>query len=210
MAGKRAVVVVALLAGLLAWAGPARACSRPIPPTLAQILDPAGLGRDWPSPEVTIAGVYEQTHIASAPSLVVRDVRTVSVVTRYWGTPPDLGRVMHGDGLGILGGDSCGNESGSAGDVGYHWVVEQGQRRFLPYIETAAGWSSRLTPAEEADLVARFGSPVVLEVNAITRIAALFQLWWLPALGAGIAGGGLAGVFALRRRRSGPEAGDDL
>ena len=53
-------------------------CTGP-PPLLVVLSD------EWPKEN---AGIYEETTIAWAPPILIREVATASVVTRYWGTPP--------------------------------------------------------------------------------------------------------------------------
>ena len=181
---RRIIVSLAVLAAVLVNVSPAGACSRLPSLTLEELL-----AADHPYGEVT--GIYEQTHIAGTPSLGFRDTRTVSVVTRYWGQPPVLGREMHGDTT-ILGADSCGNESGRVGDVRYGYVSDRHDRadkRYLPYtliglpmVDHGANGPPGLLPAEEALLLETFGEPVELGIAWYTRIGAHAQLWFWPAV----------------------------
>ena len=175
--------MIAVFAGFLGMlaVGPVMACSYAEPPSVQDLVSGSFRSRN-------VAGVYEQQHIDSRPNLILWDVRTVSVVTRYWGEPPlNTGLVMHGD-SNILGSDSCGNESGDEGMVGYGWVesAEDGERRFLPWVtlDEPGTWrtTGRVSADQEALLTAAFGPPVVLDVSPATRVLAFVQLWWLPTL----------------------------
>ncbi len=107
---------------------------------------------------------------------------------------------MHGRGAGLVGGDSCGSESGSAGDTGLHWVTSEGERRDLPFIETSAGVNSPLTEGEEAALESRFGPPVERVVRFPTRGTAIVLLWWLPGLVVSTLAAAVVFGVTLRRR----------
>lgn len=188
-------VAVALVA-----ASPAVACSQSVPPSIDELASGSFEG-------TPVAGVYEQHHIDSAPHLGVRAERTVSVVTRYWGTPPaNTGRVIHGNDT-VLAMSSCGNESGHEGMVGYGWVAEgsTSEYRGLPWVNLGGPdtWQTAgtLTVEQEQMLEAAFGPPVILEVSAATRAGALVQLWWAPVLVVGTLGAIAAVISMILRRR---------
>lgn len=68
-----------LVSLLTVMAQPARACSIAGPPPLRSGVEFGLLDRE--------GGIYEQMTISRAPSILIRDATTVSVVTRYWGNP---------------------------------------------------------------------------------------------------------------------------
>lgn len=194
--------MMAILIGLtVVIAGPALACSQAEAIPLAELAT----GRIG---DRAVAGVYEQRHIAAAPSLLVRDERTVSVVTRYWGDPPpDVGPVVHGRQT-ILYQDSCGNEAGQKGMVGYGWtwVGETTRERGLPWVTLgdAGTWETvgTIDAGQEALLEAAFGDPQILEVSLFDRVLSHGLLWWPPAALTALVASIGYGVMRLRRRVS--------
>ncbi len=169
---------------------PADACSRAAPPLIGEFVP----GRPLPdseSPDSVIVGVYEQQHIAGSPGLIVISPRTVSIVTRYWGTPPaNVGLQLHGAGLGVLGASSCGNQAGEVGLIGYNWVDQNDLDQFpdtgrpLPSIDirqSVDGFlpttTGLLTAEQEAELTVAFGEPVVLDISRSDRIVGFLMVW---------------------------------
>ncbi|MEN8237891.1 MAG: hypothetical protein ABFR53_01690 [Actinomycetota bacterium] len=209
-------IAAALVALAFAIAAPAWSCSSIPPPHIDDIAP------GEPIPELTgstAAGVYEQEHIAGSPGLVFISPRTVSVVTRYWGTPPaHLGPQMHGEGLGIFGVSSCGNQAGTVGLIGYNWVdrhdldIGRDPHRPLPSIdirpsldgftETTTGV---LTEAQEADLTRRFGEPKVVLISAKHRFLANLMAWQYHIIALGFVAGLLA-IFVFRMQTRRPAA----
>lgn len=127
----RVLVTVGLVgAALTVTASAALACSLAGQPPLRMGLEQGLFDFD--------GGIYEQETIARAPSILIRDAATASVVTRYWGTPPpNLGTQYKGGGWlswmpNLLSADSCegllddeGNiltPDGSIGTVGYGYA----------------------------------------------------------------------------------------
>lgn len=198
---KRILVLFLIVAGMLA-PSPAYGCSRPAPPTLEELLGPDPVYGN-------LLGVYEQEHIAGAPNLGVRDRRTVSVVTRYWGQPPRLGREMHGSST-ILQRDSCGNESGAVGEVGYGYVAQELQRAEIRHLPHSAIGVGGLSQTEEALLNEAFGAPVELRVSWQTRLGAHAQLWLAPMVVlVPLAALSVWGGWRLRRRLMGRSQVDE-
>lgn len=211
-------VAVTLVALAFAAPAPAWSCSSIPPPHIDDIAP------GEPIPELTgsiAVGVYEQEHITGSPGLVFISPRTVSVVTRYWGTPPaSLGPQTHGEGLGILGSSGCGNQAGTAGLVGYNWVDQvyldnaPDAHRPLPsidirpfhdgYTETTEGV---LTAQQEADLTERFGKPTTIAVSSSDRLKATLMAWQYHII-ALVSVAGIATVLVLRRRRDRSNAND--
>ena len=206
----------ALTASFLVLASPAVACSRAAPPNIADIVPGEPIPGYGMSP---VLGVYEQEHIAGAPGLVLISSRTVSVVTRYWGTPPPHTYLQrHGEGLGVLGMSSCGNEAGHTGLIGYNWVdqsvLEHGTEwgRPLPSIDirpSTDGFTTTtagvLDAEQEAELTARFGTPVVLLNSGADRVLGILIAWqYHLALATVIA----FAVFALWRLRTRTRSSD--
>lgn len=77
----RALVVLGVfVSSLTVMALPAQGCTVGGPLPLSVMLEEDMLQYDY--------GIYEQQTIASAPSVLIRDGATASVVTRYWGRPP--------------------------------------------------------------------------------------------------------------------------
>ena len=170
-----------------------------------------------------VLGVYEQEHIAGSPGLVFVSSRTASVVTRYWGTPPpSTGPQLHGRGLWFLGVSSCGNQAGHVGLVGYSVVSQRtldyhrDSDRPLPWIDIrphmdgfTATTEGMLTPAQESDLTAKFGAPIILDITPTDQLVAALMVWRihiavllvLIALGA---------LFVLRRHRSKATVADPI
>jgi len=139
----------------------------------------------------------------------------VSTVTRYWGVPPaSTGLQVHGEGLGILGSSSCGNQAGAVGLVGYNWVdqthldTSTEPQRPLPSIDTrpfldgfTATTHGALTPRQEAGLTERFGEPTVLMITSGDRVAAMLMAWQYHLI-ALVLVAGIAVFLVLRMRRT--------
>lgn len=146
--GVRVLAVVAALLGLLWVALPAMACSRMPPLELGDLLG----GTSWAG---QIDGVFEYQHISWTPHLGYRDSRSVSIVTRYWGSEPkESGLQIHGD-HNILMTNSCPNGSASLGATGYSMVDPD-----EPSIRTAEliAVAGQLSPAQATLLEDRFGA----------------------------------------------------
>lgn len=133
-----------------------------------------------------VLGVYEREHLAESPSLLVVGGRTVSVVTRYWGEPPpDLGLNLHTASMGWW--DSgvwpCYGGGGHVGRVDYRWVGEgtlDDAPRVTNHIEKhflGLGADDRLSPAQDAELTARFGPPVIVGASLGERLGGTLFVW---------------------------------
>lgn len=125
---RRLLVTSFLLAVLAFVATPAQACTVGMPGPLAVVVEEWG----WPEKD---GGIYEQETIARAPSILIRDSATASVVTRLWGRPPANVGVQYEGGewfsfvKSFFSGNSCdgilddqGNliaSDGQVGTVGY-------------------------------------------------------------------------------------------
>lgn len=159
----------------------ASACSWGWPPTIQEV-----------AADADVVGIFEQEHIAEAPALVFVSSRAVSVVNRYWGTPPpNVGLALHGEGSGILGVGSCGNLAGHLGLVRYGGVSQSvvdappsAYTRRLPRINIGSednrdviNFDGRLSVDQEAVLTARFGPPVTVEVSRWERIGGTLFVW---------------------------------
>ena len=141
-----------------------------------------------------VDGVFEYQQIAWTPSFVIRDERSVSIVTRYWGQPPETpGLEIHGD-HSILGVTTCANGSSPLGALGYS-EVNVGDRAWRSWngIDVHNG----LTPNEAALLEDRFGPPIEMSVPAAAIAAAWFLLLWQPVLFVSVV---VAGSMWLLRR----------
>ena len=198
----------AVLLASLALPTAAEACSLAPPPNLAELASGVLGGRE-------VTGVYEQWHLAEAPNLVLRDARTISVVTRYWGSlPAATGPVMHGD-QNLFSQSTCGNMAGSGGMVGYGLTLggESPGGRGLPWVEIGDVGSfettGSLTPEQESELSELFGPPVVVPVGLATRMSAVVMLWWQPVVVLSALGGLMLAVRQLLKRFSHEQAGDE-
>jgi hypothetical protein len=139
-----------------------------------------------------VLGVYEVEHIANAGWF--GSERSITVVTRYWGTPPEeTGPLMVVEG--------CGSNAEGIGEHGYGWVDTRTERELLgsrmPLSLLVA--DGRLTSEQEAMLVERFGPPVRLEVSTRDRLVAAGTVWRLELLVIVAATG--AALFMLHRHR---------
>lgn len=157
-----------------------------------------------------VDGVFEYQQIAWTPSLRFRDERSVSIVTRYWGFPPDQpGLEIHGD-HSWLGVHSCPNGASPLGTVDYG-TVNVGARVWRSSFGGIAV-SEGLTPALAALLEERFGPPVETPVPVTARAGAWFLLLWQPVLFLIVVVGGSAWLTKRwrQRRRSQQAAQADL
>ncbi len=167
-------------AALFTPVAPAHACSPVLPPRLDDLVP----GEPVPSGNGVVVGVYEFEHIARSPNLVVAISQSVSVVTRYWGTPPPhTGLQRYGPSWEILfGGNDCGAGMANLGDVGYRRVEERAvdnpnQPRSGSAIGGVQGSDGSVTAEQEAMLTERFGPPVVLGVSARDRVVSTLMAW---------------------------------
>lgn len=171
---RRVIAVLGLLAmAVVVPTSPVAACSLGPPPLLDEVVA-AGDG--------TLAGIYEQTNIAPAPGIGPLRDTTVSVVTRYWGEPPQhLGREIHRE-------PDCGLGPGVDGTVTYGAVYAG----YVPgygrgYSGVGVGpdpWdlTGPISAAQEAALTARFGPPTVLDAGLVTRGLAWLAAWRIVVL----------------------------
>jgi hypothetical protein len=169
------------------------ACSSSAPRTTDELLD--RLDR---KPKVSgIDGVFEYTHIAFTPSLFYRHERSVSIVTRYWGNPPErLGLEIHGNDS-ILS-TLCFGRAWPAGAVGFGRFTDgRPSFRELAYAELPM----TLTPEHSEFLEARFGPPVDVPVPKTALAGAWFLLLWQPLLIVLLFVGGYALLIRRWRRR---------
>lgn len=188
----RLTLVLSLITAVaITSAAPAFACSVAAPPVLEDVLV-SQTALDRP-----VTGLFEVKHIARVPGFGLRDARSVSVVTRYWGEkPPNTGRVSHGSSW-MLSSDSCGNGDEARGTVLYSWTDGSVENRGQFSALDASTRGEPLTAGQEAEIEAVFGPAVELDVSAATRAAAWAQILWLPA--ALVTGVILAGWFGIRR-----------
>lgn len=140
-----------------------------------------------------MSGVYVQRHIAWVPSLFVRGARSVSMIERYWGAPPNLSKTVHGeDGIFTI---ECGNGARLAGSmaVGIMTTGQPPDQMRFSYTGFPAG---ELGDSELEALTERFGPPVVLSAGFLDYALAYTMILWQPiaVLGA------LAGFVVLGRR----------
>lgn len=177
----------------LCWVAlPAMACMYTPGPELDQLLS----GETWTG---QVDGVFEYQQIAWTPSLRFRAERSVSIVTRYWGLPPDQpGLQIHGD-HSWLGMHTCPNGSSPLGTLDYS-TVNVGQRVWRSSFGGIAV-SEGLTPALAVLLEERFGPPVETPVPLTARAAAWFLLLWQPVLFAVVVVA--CSIWLARRRRQG-------
>jgi hypothetical protein len=186
----RLLVVVAALLGLFWVALPAMACSRMPPLELDDLLG----GTSWAE---QIDGVFEYQHISWTPHLGYRDARSVSIVTRYWGSEPkESGLEIHGD-HNMLMTNSCPNGSASLGTAGYSLVDPDEPSYRTAELIAVVG---ELSPAQATLLEDRFGPPVERPVLLTARAAAWGLVLWQPVLLLGVV---VAGSAWLVKRRSG-------
>ncbi|HUP76332.1 MAG TPA: hypothetical protein VM282_25075 [Acidimicrobiales bacterium] len=139
-----------------------------------------------------VLGIYEIEHIAYAGWF--GSERSVTVVTRYWGTPPDeTGPLMRVEG--------CGTSPAGVGERGYGWVDTRTQQALLGsrISRSLRGTDGGLSFEQEVMLVERFGPPVTLEVSTRDRLVAAGRVWRLELLVI-VAVTGVA-VLLLRRHR---------
>jgi hypothetical protein len=188
----RLILVVFVVLSFCWSALPAAACSYTTGPELAEILS----GDEWNG---QIDGVFEYQHIAWTPNLWFRDERSVSIVTRYWGDPPDHTKTeLHGDHF--LGySNSCPNGAIPLGTVDYG-VVHVGSRAWRSSfggIQISEG----LTPALADLLEERFGPPVPTPVTLSARAGAWFLLIWQPVLFVVVVVVGSVGLVKRWRQR---------
>lgn len=121
----------------------------------------------------------------------------MSIVTRYWGQPPDKpGLQIHGD-HSWLGGHTCPNGSSPLGTLGYS-TVNVGDRAWRSWngIQVHDG----LTPTEGVLLEERFGPPIETPVPLTARAAAWVLLLWQPVLFMVVVVVGSAWLFKRRRQ----------
>ena len=89
--GRVALLGTVMVLGLLVPAASALACDW-APLTSVEDVQPGEPLPEFDPRTSVVHGVYELEHIAASPDVIIVDERTVSVVTRYWGTaPPDTG-----------------------------------------------------------------------------------------------------------------------
>jgi hypothetical protein len=169
--------------------GEADACSLPDMPDIEDVLPGEPIRSLNTGP---VLGIYEIEHIADAGWF--GSERSVTVVTRYWGTPPDVtGPLMRVEG--------CGTSTARAGEYGYGWVDTRTQQELLGSRVSVSlgGIDGRLTFEQEVMLGERFGPPVTLDVSARDRLVAAGTVWRLELLVIVALTG--AAVLALRRHR---------
>lgn len=188
----RLLVVAAAFAVLITTSAlPAAACSVAAPPVLEEVLDTRTVY------ERPVTGVFEVEHIARVPGFGIRDARSVSVVTRYWGErPPTTGRIQHGS-FWLGSSDTCGNGDVSTGTVLYSWTDGSVENRGQFSAIDVPPWGEPVTADQQAALAAAFGDPIDLPVSPATRAAAWAQILWFPALL--VVALGVAGAAAVRR-----------
>lgn len=177
----RPILFVVVVLSFCWSALPAAACSYTTGPELSDYLS----GDEWNG---QIDGVFEYQHIAWTPNLGYRDERSVSIVTRYWGDPPDQpGLEIHGEHfLGYT--NSCANGAIPLGtvDYGVFYVGSRAWRSSFGGIQISEG----LTPALAGLLEERFGPPVPIPVTLSARAGAWFLLIWQPVLFVAVVVGG--------------------
>lgn len=212
---KRAIHLVsaAFLMGVVLiaqGASPAVAGSGP-PPALLGDIEPDETLIGYTS--APVVGVYELEHIAESPWLVFISSRTVSAVTRYWGTPPaSTGLELHGTEFGILVQISCGNQAGHKDLIGYNGVSGSNAdhpeaKRHLPFINVGSDSEyfvrAPLTAEQEAQLTVDFGAPVVLGISFGDHVGAVLLAWRFHiALAIVILG---LGTFVVLHRKRRPD-----
>ena len=162
------IFVLSALAVGLVPSGDAAACSLVPMPFLEDVL-PGQPIEDWPMQPVV--GIYEFEFIAHSPGWL-GSARSVTVVTRTWGTPPqDTGP------LGVV--EGCGADPAGVGQRGYGWVEAQGPRERPEFRNSwsLGGTDGDLTAHQEAMLVDRFGPTVAIDVPPQARLTAFMSVW---------------------------------
>lgn len=192
------IIVVALGAAFVP--GPVGACSelgaRPVDELLAT----------GHQDTIPIFGIHEQRHIAWTPEFgFLRSRRSASVVTRYWGTPPNLSVASHGFGS-WFGSNDCTDKSGNLGVTSVHATFgsDDYPRSGSSTVELAArGPGARLSGAEEALIEERYGPAVDVSLGPDDYAVGYALILWRPlAWLAALVGLALVVRFWFRRSRS--------
>jgi len=192
-------VAVTLSAFLMPWS--ATACSIAGPEPFDEIL---AAGEIYSQP---LVGFYEQQHIAFTPAFFLRGERSASVVSRYWGSPPNLSVASHGSGgffIGFLFGGGCGDDASNLGETSIHAATEGAadyRRGSISGVDLAdPSYPQVLSPAEEAALDERFGPAVAESLGPDDYVLGYTLILWRPLLGLA-AFSGLAYLVRSRIRK---------
>jgi hypothetical protein len=198
------IVAVALMAALMP--APVGACSEVGPQPLDNLLTTGHLDTR------PILGIHEQQHIAWTPAFgFLRSRRSASVVTRYWGSPPDLSVASHGEGN-WFGDDDCSDKSGNLGMTSVHATFgsDDYPRTGSLSVELATGGrGARLSAAEEAALVERYGPAVAVSLGPDDFVVGYALILWRPLLWlTALGGAGFVARSRFRRRSFTPRGGE--
>ena len=175
----RATAAVALLAAALSAPTPLGACSQPAPEPFAEVLETRQNFND------SVVGFYEQEHLARFPDFLGFE-RSASVVTRYWGTAPNLRVAGHGAAWPEVFGSTCGTEARRLGTVSANATRERDldrTRSGYPTIGVSASeYGGRFSAAEVAELDSAFGPATTVSIGADDYVLAYTIVLWRPLL----------------------------
>lgn len=170
--------IMALAMFLTFWsildAQEAAACST-LPPLSVQeaVERPTKIGRP-------VTGVYESKVIAYVEAIPFRDARSITVVSRWWGQPPDsLGPSMHGVHSFFLV-TSCPNWAGAPDGTFYHLVHDGDRFRQAGLTRFIAPSPNELVATDVNYLESVFGPPGVRDPAGSDQAIAYFLLWKDP------------------------------
>lgn len=207
----RLLVVILLVAGLITLGeSTALACSRQAPRSIEEVAA---------STDGSIAGVYQFMTLARAPTMGWRYATTATILTRYWGDPPDS------TGIDATGGElwplytwygtgACGpGLQPPVGEIGYG-ITRSGGSGAHRFVETwvAIGESmfGGLSPSQVEALDDAFGPSTTIEVGVLDRFQAVVAVWWANLLALQVLAIPFFLILGWLRRRRVPDTSTPL
>lgn len=158
MHAVRVLVVIPLIAGaIVVGQSTALACSRVAPPSMEEVAA---------NTDGSIAGVYQFMTLARAPTMGWRYATTATILTRYWGDPPD------NTGIDVTGGEPwplytwygsgpCGpGAQPPVGEIGYATPRSggsSGHRSITTWVVMGESMVGELSPSQVRALDATYG-----------------------------------------------------
>lgn len=179
---------------------PAQACSRIQPPTIDQLTEESALSDIFTD---GVVGVFQQETLAQSPNVGLRRGAAASVVTRYWGTPPENTGVEVSGGellLGTLWFTDCEpDQQAPPGESGYGWTETTGGPRYI-WVDIGDGQLiGELSTSQVQSLDAAFGDHITLAITPADRLQAVIWVWWPILLPTAVVAALI--ILTVKRRR---------